>query len=166
MENAPAVRRSAAHYNRGMGDRTRGYAHRVDITADVKTVWHALTNQDSLTKWCSPEARIRPRTGGSFSASVDRVTELEAHIDVFDAGRRLRLIYLPNAALPPGDSAVVDDFILEPSKDGVTIVRLLGSGYPDGPQWEAPYRRARTGWERAMARLKVFVEKTPKEEAK
>jgi len=143
-----------------MAERTRGYAHRVDITADVKAVWHALTDQDCLTKWCSPAARIRPKPGGSFRASVDRVTELDAHIDVFDPGRRMRLIYLPNAAL--GDSAVVDDFILEPSQD-VTILRLLGSGFPDGPEWEAQYRRLRTGWERAAARLKVFVEKTGRE---
>jgi uncharacterized protein YndB with AHSA1/START domain len=133
-----------------MAERTRGYAHRVDITADVKAVWHALTDQDSLTKWCSPEARIRARQGGSFCASVDRVTELDAHIDVFDPGRRLRLIYLPSKSLP------------EPSKE-VTILRLLGSGFPDGPEWEAQYRRLRTGWERAMARLKVFVEKIERE---
>jgi uncharacterized protein YndB with AHSA1/START domain len=134
----------------------------VDITAEVKVVWHALTDQDSLTKWCSPEARIKARQGGSFRASVDRVTELEAHIDVFDPGRRMRLIHLPNAAMPMGDATVVDDFILEPSKD-ITILRLLGSGFPDGPQWEAQYRRARTGWERAVARLKVFVEKIDRE---
>ena len=145
-----------------MAERTRGYAHRVDITADVKAVWRALTDQDCLTKWCSPEARIRAKPGGSFRASVDRVTELDAHIDVFDPGRRLRLIYLPHAALPVGDTAVVDDFILEPSKD-VTILRLLGSGFPDGPEWEAQYRRLRTGWERAVARLKVFVEKVERE---
>jgi uncharacterized protein YndB with AHSA1/START domain len=145
-----------------MAERTRGYAHRVDITADVKAVWHALTDQDSLTKWCSPEARIKARQGGSFRASVDRVTELDAHIDVFDPWRRMRLIHLPNTAMPTSEATVVDDFILEPSKD-VTILRLLGSGFPDGPQWEAPYRRARTGWERAVARLKVFVEKAERE---
>ncbi len=145
-----------------MAERTRGYAHRVDITADVKAVWHALTDQDALTRWCSPEARIKPRQGGSFRASVDRVTELDAHIDVFDPGRRMRLIYLPNAALPIGEATVVDDFILEPQKD-ITILRLLGSGFPDGPEWEAQYRRARTGWERAVARLKVFVEKSGRE---
>jgi len=43
-------------------------------------------------KWCSPNAQIRAQKGGLFRASVDRVTELEAHIDVFDPGRRLRLI--------------------------------------------------------------------------
>ena len=88
---------------------------------------------------------------------MDRVTQMEASIDVFDPGRRLRLIYLPVAGLPVTDTAVVTDFILEPAPTG-TIVRVLGSGIPDGPQWELPYKRIRVGWERAMARLKVFVE--------
>jgi len=53
---------------------------------------------------------------------------------------------------------IIDDFILEPEGDG-TIVRLLGSGYPATVEWDVPYMRLRTGWQQALARLKVFVEK-------
>jgi uncharacterized protein YndB with AHSA1/START domain len=149
-----------------MPERTRGYAHRIDTTADVRRVWSALTDSAALSRWCAPNAEIRARAGGSFRASVDRVVELDAHIDVFDPGRRLRLIYLPNAALPPADSAIVDDFLIQATATGGTLVRLLGSGIPDGPEWDTPYMRLRTGWERAIARLKVFVEKQQKEEGK
>ncbi len=100
-----------------MKDKTRGYAHRIDLTADVQTVWRALTDPALLAAWCSPKAEIRARAGGLFRACVDRVTELEAHIDVCEPGRRLRLIYLPSAALPAADSALIDDFILEPGPD-------------------------------------------------
>jgi uncharacterized protein YndB with AHSA1/START domain len=136
----------------------RGYAHRVDIAGDVQSVWRAFTDAVHLAKWCAPGARIGARPGGFFRASVDRVTELEAHIDVFQPGRRLRLIYLPSPALPASETAVVSDFIMEASADG-TIVRVLGSGVPDDPAWDTPYKRMRVGWERAMARLKVYVEK-------
>jgi uncharacterized protein YndB with AHSA1/START domain len=142
-----------------MGDRVRGYAHRVDITADVQSVWRAFTETVHLAKWCAPGAQIGARAGGLFRASVDRVTETEAHIDVFMPGRRLRLIYLPSAQLPAADSAIVVDFIMEGSSDGTTIVRVLGSGVPDGPAWDMPFKRMKLGWERAMARLKVYVEK-------
>ena len=30
-----------------MGDKERGYAHRVDIRADVDAVWRALTEADT-----------------------------------------------------------------------------------------------------------------------
>jgi len=140
-----------------MSDRERGYAHRIDIRADAGAVWRALTEADQLTRWCSPKAEIRARAGGLFRACVDRVTELEAHIDVFEPGRRLRLIYLPAPGLPPADTVMVDDFTLDPGPR-FTIVRLLGSGVPATREWDTQYRRLRTSWQHAMSRLKVFVE--------
>ena len=137
----------------------RGYAHRVDIAADADQIWRALTQTSSLVQWCSPEAYVRPAAEGLFRARVDRVTLLEARIDVFEPARRLRLLYLPTPALPPAESALCDDFILERVAAG-TIVRLLGSGVPGAAEWDTQFRRLRTGWRQALARLKVFVEAT------
>jgi uncharacterized protein YndB with AHSA1/START domain len=147
-----------------MAVKTRGYAFRVDVAADASRVWRALVDPESLGSWCSPNARLTARAGGLLRASVDRVTELDAHIDVFDPQRRLRLIYLPSDALPAAESAIVDDLILESEANG-TIVRVLGSGFPDSKDWDTQYRRLRAGWERALARLKVFVERQLKQEA-
>lgn len=140
-----------------MSDRERGYAHRVDILADASQVWRALTDVQQLTRWCSPAARITARPGGLFRASVDRVTEFEAHIDVFEPERRLRLLYLPAQQLPRADTVMVDDFILDRVPGG-TIVRLLGSGVPAIAEWDTQYWRLRTSWQQALNRLKVFVE--------
>jgi uncharacterized protein YndB with AHSA1/START domain len=142
-----------------MADRTRGYAHRIDLKADPQAVWRALTDPAMLTAWCSPGADIRARQGGQFRACVDRVTELDAHIDVFEPHRRLRLIYLPSRALPPAESALIDDFILEPAPAG-TILRLLGSGIPGSPEWDTQYLRLKTGWLAAMTRLKALIDIT------
>jgi uncharacterized protein YndB with AHSA1/START domain len=141
-----------------MADKLRGYAHRVDIAAGADQVWQALTRTEHLTRWCSPHADIKPKPGGLFRASVDRVIELEAHIDIFEPARRLRLIYLPSNELPAAEAAIVDDFILDPSEDE-TIVRLLGSGIPSTADWDAQYKRLRLGWQAAITRLKVFVER-------
>jgi uncharacterized protein YndB with AHSA1/START domain len=141
-----------------MSDKVRGYAHRVDIVADVSVVWQALTDTAQLARWCSPGAEMRARPGGLFRASVDRVTEFEAHIDVWEPGRRLKLIYLPTPGVPPADSVMTDDFILD-AVPGGTIVRLLGHGIPADPEWETQYLRLRTGWQQALTRLKVLVEK-------
>src|SRR5918994_3719360 len=96
-----------------MTERTRGYALRVDVVSDGARVWHALTDSACLARWCAPDARIQACAGGSFRASVDRVTELEAHIDVFEFGRRMRLVFLPSAKLPEAETAVARGFILE-----------------------------------------------------
>ena len=37
-------------------------------------------------------------------------------------------------------------------------MRLIGSGFVDSEAGDLQYRRMRTGWKRALARLKVFVE--------
>ena len=145
---------------RSMTERTRGYAHRVDIAADADRVWRTITEPESLARWCSPEAELQPRQGGLFRAKVDRVTELEAHIDVFEAGRRVRLIYLPNPALPRMESVLTDDLIIE-AVPGGTVVRLLGSGVPGEPEWDTQYFRLRTAWHQALNRLKVLAEAQP-----
>jgi uncharacterized protein YndB with AHSA1/START domain len=147
-----------------MSGRTRGYAHRVDITAGAAVVWKTLTSTESLRKWCSPDAQISAREGGLFRASVDRVSELEAHIDVLLPERRMRIIYLPSEVLPTS-SAIVDDFMLDNSDPCKTILRLLGSGFPASREWDTFYLRLRTGWERAVARLKVLAEQTVAEQA-
>ncbi|MBV9344396.1 MAG: SRPBCC domain-containing protein [Gammaproteobacteria bacterium] len=141
-----------------MSDKERGYAHRVDILADATRVWRALTDSARLAHWCSPRAEIRARAGGLFRASVDRVTEFEARIDVFEPQRRLRLMYLPHPTLRAARSVMVDDFILDPVAGG-TILRLLGSGIPGGAEWDAQYARLRLSWQQALTRLKVLVER-------
>jgi uncharacterized protein YndB with AHSA1/START domain len=142
-----------------MARRTRGYAHRIDIAADAARIWSALTTVATLREWCSPAAEIVPREGGLFRASVDRITEQEAHIDVLLPPRRMRLIYLPSQQLPQADTAIVDDFMLDPAGDH-TVLRLLGSGYPSDEQWDTLYLRLRVGWERALGRLKMWLEHT------
>ncbi len=140
-----------------MSDRERGYAHRADIVADASRVWQALTQEPLLRLWCSPAAQIGARQGGLFRASVDRVSEIEAYIDVFEPERRLRLVHLPSRALPPAAAVMVDDFILDRVPGG-TIVRLLGSGVPATPQWDTHYLRLRASWAQALQRLKVIAE--------
>lgn len=141
-----------------MAGRTLGYALRIDVDADPARVWSALTTDAKLSRWLSSNARVSAREGGSFRGSVDRETELLAHIDVFAPGKRLRLIHLPSPALPAGDSAIIDDLLLEP-RGAQTLLRVLGSGFPQGAPYEASLRRHQAGWRLSLARLKVYLEK-------
>jgi hypothetical protein len=77
---------------------------------------------------------------------------------VFEPARRLRLIYQPPRGLPAHEAVVVDDFILAIEKQ-VAVLRLLGSGFPQDESWDPFYQRLRDGWARALARLKVCIER-------
>ena len=86
---------------------TRGYAHLVEVDVPVARVWRALTDPGLIRIWSGQEAQIDPRKGGSYQLGDRNAGGREAHIDIFDVNRRLRLIYLNSADWPPSDSAVV-----------------------------------------------------------
>jgi uncharacterized protein YndB with AHSA1/START domain len=138
-------------------ERTRGYAHRININAPLELVWRALIDPELLALWCGPGARVTARSGGSYYLRLNGDLEREALIDVFDPGRRLRLIYMPPRGLPESEAVMIDDFILD-TEQGVAVIRLLGSGFPQDEAWEPFYVRLRAGWALALARLKVCVE--------
>lgn len=141
-----------------MAERTRGYAHRIDVAAPVGLVWRGLIEPARLKLWFGPEARVAARAGGSFRVWADRDLEREAHIDVFEPERRLRLIYMPPKLLPAHDAVLVDDFIIG-QEAGHVVVHLLGSGFPVEEPWDDYYNRLRGGWAQALARLKVLSER-------
>ena len=141
---------------------TRGYAHLVEIEVPVGRVWRALTDPGLIRIWSGQEADIDARQGGFYRLGPRNAGGREAHIDIFDVNRRLRLIYLNSPGTPSGDSAVVDDFLLDVRKgEGTASLRLLGSGVPDAPEWDKPYMRMRVTWERLLARIKVTLESPP-----
>ena len=141
---------------------TRGYAHLVEVDVPVARVWRALTDPGLIRIWSGQDAEIDPRKGGMYRLGLRDGDSREAHIDIFDVNRRLRLIYLSGSNWPPGDSAVVDDFILDVRKGkGTASLRLLGSGVPESATWDKTYVLLRMGWERLMARIKVTLESPP-----
>jgi uncharacterized protein YndB with AHSA1/START domain len=141
---------------------TRGYAHLVEVDVPVARVWRALTDPALIRIWSGLEAEIDPRKGGLYRLGTRNAGGREAHIDIFEVNRRLRLIYLNDRNTPPSGSAVVDDFILDVRKgQGTASLRLLGSGIPEAPEWDKPYFKLRMGWERFLARIKVTLESPP-----
>lgn len=150
-----------------MAPQSRGFVHRVDIRAELEDVWQALVDPAILARWHVPNARIDARPGGGYWTRLTSNLVREAHIDVFNPPRRLRLIYMPLEGLSDDGAVLVDDFLIDRDEAAsreagvtVTILRLMGSGIPDGREWDAMYTRLRGGWERALLRLKVSFERT------
>ena len=57
-----------------------------------------------------------------------------------------------------GDAELVEDFLFAADGDG-TELRLLGSGYPLVPAWDAYFRGLRDASRQALLRLKVLLER-------
>ena len=141
---------------------TRGYAHLVEIDAPVARVWRALTDQALMRFWYGADVEIDARQGGLYRLGRVGAGGREAHIDLFDINRRLRVIYMVGRDTPPSGSAIVDDFLLDTRKHpGTTSLRLLGSGIPEAQAWDRSYKHIRLGWERHLARIKMTLENPP-----
>ena len=141
---------------------TRGYAHLVEIDVPIARVWRALTEPGLIRIWSGQEAEIDARQGGMYRIGKRNGSAREAHIDIFEVKRRLRLIYLNGKDSPPSDSAAVDDFILDARRgEGKTSLRLLGSGIPETSDWDRSYATIRMSWERFLGRIKVTLESPP-----
>jgi uncharacterized protein YndB with AHSA1/START domain len=141
-----------------VADRTRGYALRFEVSAPAEEIWRGLIEPALIAEWYAPTARISAREGGSYKVKLHNGTEREAHIDIFQPPRRLRLIYMPQSAMQAVDGVIVDDFIIEKMADGCRIC-LLGSGFPRNFEFAELFQKTQDGWTRALARLKVATEK-------
>ena len=125
----------------------------LETPAPASALWRALTDPAELVGWHAEQARVEARVGGRYSVRSRLFGAREAHIDVLEPMRRLRLIYDPAPSWPPlGDTAVVEDFVID-ERRGKRVLRVLGSGVPSAPDWDLWHRRLQAGWAVAFAQL-------------
>ena len=70
---------------------TRGYAHLVEVEVPAARVWRALIEPRLIRVWSGQESEIDPRKGGMYRIGKLDAGAREAHIDIFEPNRRLRL---------------------------------------------------------------------------
>lgn len=141
-EPSPAMRRA-----------TRGFLQSVETSRPAAELWRALVEPQGLAGWYADVARVEPVAGGRYSVVTRPFGVREAHVDLVEPGRRLRLIYDPAPGWPPiEDGALVEDFVID-ERRGRTVLRVIGSGVPAAHEWDPWLRRLQSGWAVALARL-------------
>ena len=134
---------------------TQGYNQAFETMADAATLWRALVEPASLALWCASEAVVEPRPGGRYRLVSPLFGRREAHIERFEPGVRLRLLFDANPDWPPlTEGALVEDFIID-ERNGQRVLRVMGAGLPAAPEWAPILRRLRAGWAVAFARLQT-----------
>ena len=141
-----------------MTPKLRGYAQSVAIHAPVGRVFGACTDPVLIARWYGSEAVVDLRVGGAYRVRLRDGRLREATIYICEPGRRLRLIYQPDPALPQWHSGpLVEDLIFD-TKDGRTIVRVLGEGVPGAHEWDGYFLWLRRAWSVWLHELKEAVE--------
>ncbi len=146
----------------------RGYAQFVEVHADAARAFAACTDEHWLRRWYAREAHVDPRRGGAFRVVTRDGRRREATVDIWDPGRRLRLIYVPEPEVlsldADGVGPVTEDLLFDPRGDR-TVVRVLGSGVPDAREWDRYYSRLRLGWAYWLHELKAALDGDATKEA-
>ena len=144
-----------------MSTSTRRYAQFVNISSAPERAFSAFTDEDTILRWYGVEATVEPRRGGMFRVRLADGRVRDATIDVWDPGRRLRLIYMPDTGAPVpltlASGPIVEDVLFD-SKPGRTVIRVLGSGVPDSREWDNYLKWLRTGWTYWLNQLKRLLE--------
>jgi uncharacterized protein YndB with AHSA1/START domain len=119
-----------------------------EIHAPPEQVWRAMATPEQIARWFAPIV-----TGGT--AVGDKTVfswgypggEYSGTVSVRDEGRHLQLT-----------SAFVTDWFVEARAGGVTVVRLVHSGWGEGADWDEQYDATAGGWRYFLFNLRCYVE--------
>lgn len=160
----------------GIDTTGRTAEERIEIGAPVEAVWRALTEAGEIERWFSPQARVTPGVGGKIWWSWEGMFDWEQRIEIWEPNRHLRTSYTqtgPGATPqadpdPEDDRRVVQlaiDFYLE-GQGGVTVLRVVHSGFGADASWDMEYGGVRRGWHFELRSLRHYLEKHPGVERK
>ncbi|HKY61623.1 MAG TPA: SRPBCC domain-containing protein [Gemmatimonadota bacterium] len=135
---------------------TRAVEAAIEIGVSPETVWRALTEARELERWFPLEARVKPGEGGTVFMSWKNEYEAESRITVWEPGRHLQITW--GFTDEEREITQFTDFHLEGGK-GRTVLRVVTSGFPDDPSWDAWYEGTRQGWAYELASLKRYLER-------
>jgi hypothetical protein len=116
---------------------TRQHETVIEIPATVEEVWKAITEAGEIQRWFAPEVRTDAREGGEYFLSWGPGMEGGGTIEIFDAPHHLRLVQKRGK--------IVQDYYIE-AKGGITVLRLVHSGFLTTAEWDNEYNGTKSGW--------------------
>lgn len=130
---------------------SRSIIEEVVTNATPEDVWRALTEGEGLRSWFPVDAKVTPGLGGTIWLSWGEGMSGEASITAWEPGRHLQWTE------DRGPVKMAVDFHIS-TRDGQTVVRLVQSGFGDGPEWDGEFHMTSGGWAYFMANLAWHLE--------
>ena len=136
-------------------DKRPPQTHEIEIDAPPEAVWNAISTGECLSRWYAEEARVEPRAGGENWISWGEGQEVGNENLKWEPGKRITVGH----ANPANDwQAIVIDFEIE-ARSGRTLLKLVQSGLPEGPDWDSMDEGTDAGWELFLFALKFSLER-------
>jgi uncharacterized protein YndB with AHSA1/START domain len=125
----------------------------METTATPQQAWEAWADAEKIAQWFVDRAMGEAKPGGTMTWFFDYFG-LELPYEVVDAvpGKLFVLKWNP----PHGDKGILEVRIERHA--GVTLVRLINSGFRDDAEWKDEYEGVVSGWKMSLAILKYYLE--------
>jgi uncharacterized protein YndB with AHSA1/START domain len=139
----------------------RSYEKTFEVKAPLDAVWEAITVGDELARWLCIAATCETGVGGRQVKDWGGGMKGTGIITVWEPGAHLRTepirpdLAQPTMPDPPEPYAI--DWYLE-HEGGVTRVRMVVSGFGEGPAWDHEYDGTFHGWDMFHQTMKHYLE--------
>lgn len=135
---------------------TRSASGQIELDATPERVWRALTDAADLVRWFPLEARVEPGEGGSVFMSWKNEFAGTSNILAWEPNERLAISWSwsDDPDVPPQ----VTEYRIE-GKGGRTVLKVVTSGFPDDPSWDAFVEGTNRGWVFELQSLKQYLER-------
>jgi uncharacterized protein YndB with AHSA1/START domain len=131
----------------------RAIRDEIRVAAPPESVYRAWSDARLIADWFVGRMEGRMEPGETVTWLWDDGGPGMAHrVLVAEPPRR----FVTEMELPQGPSRL--EVTIEPEEDG-SLVRLVQSGFGEGPEWDEQYEAMLSGWMVAMAILKLFLER-------
>ena len=131
----------------------------IEVTGTPEDVWEAIATGPGISAWFVP-TDVEPGEGGTVTQHHgEGIDAPPSRIVAWDTPRRLKVEdpeWQPTPGSPAGRLAT--EWLVEARSGGTCIVRLVASGFGDGPEWERTREGNAVGWRSALETLRLYLE--------
>jgi len=134
--------------------RGRIFEAEMRTTATPEQVYEAWADPEKIAQWFVDRAEGKAEPGGTITWFFDRFNyTIPYEVLHAEPGKRFTIRWNP----PPGMSAGIHEVTIA-KEGGVTVMRMIESGFREGSEWNEEYEGTASGWRMALALLKHYIE--------
>ena len=125
----------------------------IRIKATPEELWEAWAKPDGIAQWFVDRAEGDMEKDPAIKWFFDAF-QYEIPVEVYEADRGRYLAF--GGPSPSGPQRLQEVIITQ--EGGACVLRLANSGFADGAEWDDEYEGVDSGWQMALATLKVWIE--------
>jgi len=128
----------------------------IRIQAPADKVYDAWAKPEQIAKWFVDRAENEMRVGETVTWHFDGF-DMKATLEVHEAKPGRHLVF---GGKRPDGAPALQEVVLE-TEEGVTVLRLVNSGFLEGEQWNDEFEGVDSGWTLVLATLRHWLERYP-----